>query len=407
VSSTATLNQRFMEMITTPTADPRPFYAELRERAPVFRTPYGFWYVTSYQLGVKITRDPYRWFVDPARSSTARPAHEVGSYALRVWHNSIQYADGNSHKRLRRLVNALFAPSAVARLRETVEAVVGDELDRLDGFDEVELKRQFAHRLPTRVIVDLLGLDSAELDHFIELSDSIAAALEPGVSAQTLRRADGVWRSAADAVRVTAAKRRADPRDDLLSSLVSARDDDSVLSDDELVSLVLALAVAGQETTANMLCNAVYHLLIRPDHLHELRRDRGLLPGAIEELVRYEPSPRNAVARYAAEDIEVGGVPIAKGEAVYVGNQAANHDPAEFRDPLVVDLRRNPNRHLGFGTGAHHCLGAALARLELSVALDALLTRYSRIELAVPDVRWHPGFVLRALEALPLRVATS
>jgi cytochrome P450 len=148
----------------------------------------------------------------------------------------------------------------------------------------------------------------------------------------------------------------------------------------------------------------VHHLLRVPDKLAELREDRTIMGSAIEEFLRYESPPRNSVSRYPLEDVELGGVTIRRDDQVYVGYQAVNHDPAEFADPHALNLRRTPNRHLGLGIGVHHRLGAALARLEMDVALNAILDRYASIRRADNEVRWKAGFVVRSLEALPLHL---
>jgi cytochrome P450 len=227
----------------------------------------------------------------------------------------------------------------------------------------------------------------------------MASILEPSATRETIAAGDAVWREAADVVRRTASARSREPRDDLLTGLLATG-----LSDDDLLSTVLSLAVAGHETTANMLANAVHHLLLRPRLMASLRADRSMMPTAIEEFLRFESPPRNSVSKYPIEDVVLGDVLIRRDEQVYVGYQAANHDPAEFPDPLELDLRRSPNRHLGLGIGVHHCLGAALARLELDVALNALLDRYPVMTHAAP-VRWKPGFVVRSPAALPLEVS--
>ena len=166
---------------------------------------------------------------------------------------------------------------------------------------------------------------------------------------------------------------------------------------------MIILVVAGHETTANTLCTGLLHLIEHDGALEQLRADPSLMPSAVEELLRYDAATRNSVARYAREDIEVGGATIAKGDKVFVSLHAANHDPAEFADPLALDLARTPNRHVGFGGGAHYCLGAAVARMELQVALSALLDRYPSIELAGEPV-WRRSFIIRGLETLPLRL---
>jgi cytochrome P450 PksS len=223
---------------------------------------------------------------------------------------------------------------------------------------------------------------------------------EPTATEETIRRVDEAFRSAAEVVLELVAQRRRSHTDDLMGALVEAGTDTERLSEDELVSMVLLLVVAGHETTANTLCTGLYHLLLRPAALQELRDDLSI----VEELLRYDPATRNTVARYAVDDIELGDQLVRRGDKLFVGLQAGNHDPAEFESPLELNLRRSPNRHVGFSAGAHSCLGAALARIELQLALAGILSRWPSIELA-GEVRWKPSFIIRGLESLPLRLA--
>ena len=313
--------------------------------------------------------------------------------------------DGDVHTRLRRLVSTIFTGRGAERLRAAVTASVERQLDVVTGRTEVDLFADVAQMLPTEVILDVLGIGHEHAATAVAVADSLIAMHEPTAGAETMAEADRAFGAAADLVVELAADRRADPREDLLTALVQAADGSDRLSDDELVAMVIILVVAGHETTANTLCTGVLHLLEHPERLEQLRGDLGLVPTAVEELLRYDAATRNSVARYAVEDIEVGGEVVHKGEKLFVSLHAADHDPAEFDDPLSLDLARSPNRHLGFGGGAHYCLGAAVARMELQVALRSLLERYPTIELAGP-VRWRPSFIIRGLESLPLRLGS-
>jgi len=403
-TASTTLDEEFLRIVSRPTPDPRPVYARLREEAPVFRTPLGFWYVTRYDLAQQVIRNPRFWPVVPSTPEASHFSRKPASFALTTFRNSMNFTDDPRHRYLRRLVGDLFTPAAVGRLRSKVSATVAAQLDELPARGEIDLKSGFADLLPTRVILDLLGIDHRHTPLFVDISAAMASILEPSATPATIAAGDAVWREAAGIVRSTAAARRREPRDDLLTSLLQAGDDGERLGEDDLLATVLSLAVAGHETTANMLVNAVHHLLRLPDRLDDLRADRGIMGSAIEEFLRYEAPPRNSVSRYPVEDVELGGTLIRRDEQVYVGYQAANHDPAEFAAPDELDLRRTPNRHLGLGIGVHHCLGAALARVELDIALNALLDRYPGIRRAGGEVRWKAGFVVRSLESLPLHL---
>jgi len=396
----AALDEGFESLVTETIADPRPFYAELRAHAPVYRTPFDFWYVSRYDIATSISRDNETWTVTrPANGG----AHHEG-YAFGVMGQMMLTLDGADHARLRRLVGTIFTPRGAEALRAKVTAAVELGLDELDASSGVDLVGDFALTLPTRVILDVLGIGHHELDRFVAVAESLIAMHEPTATAETLSEADRVFRSAADVVLELADERRTAPQDDLLTALVETRDGTEMLSDDELVSMVLLLVVAGHETTANTLATGLYHLLTTPGSLERLRDELGIVPTAVEELVRYDAATRNSVARYATRDIEVAGVVIRCGEKLFVGLHPSNHDPAVFERPLELDVLRTPNKHIGFNVGPHFCLGAGLARMELQIALAALLERFASIELA-GEAAWKPSFIIRGLEALPLRLS--
>lgn len=397
----AALHRDFEAIVVGGASDPRPVYAELRERAPVYRTSFGFWYVTRYDLATSIMRADAAWSVSASSASTPTAHHD--GFAASVMGRMVLTTDGEVHTRLRRLVSTIFTGRGAERLRGAITASVERQLDVVAGRSEFDLFADVAQMLPTEVILDVLGIDHEHVAIAVAVADSLIAMHEPTAGPETMAEADRAFAAASELVVALADERRAEPRDDLLTALVQAADGTDRLADDELVAMVIILVVAGHETTANTLCTGMLHLLEQPDHLEQLRSDLDLVPEAVEELLRYDAATRNSVARYAVDDIEVGGELVRAGEKLFVSLHAADHDPAEFRDPLSLDLTRSPNRHLGFGGGAHYCLGAAVARMELQVALRSLLERYPTIELAGP-VRWRPSFVIRGLEQLPLRL---
>jgi cytochrome P450 PksS len=410
VTSTDTsLDEEFIRIVSQPTADPRPVYARMREAAPAYKTPLGFWYVTRYDLGTEVIRNPKDWPVQPSDPNASAISLKIDSYALQVFRRSLMFMDDPKHRFLRRLVGDLFTPKAVRGMRENIQRIVDLQLDSLDSRgdrDIVELKHEFAEQLPTTVILDMLGIDLAHADRFVGISRAVARILDPQVTPDVIADGDRIWREATAIIDEAISERRAHPRADLMTALIQAGEDGERIAHDDLVGMVMSLGVAGHETTMNMLTNGLYHMLTRPDTFEQLRADRSIMPTAIEEFLRWESPPRNSVGRYPARDIEIGDQIIGKDECVYVGYGACNHDPAEFADPLRFDLTRTPNRHLGLGIGVHHCLGAGLARMEIDIALNTLMDRYPTIEMA-GDVHWEPSFVVRALEGLPLRLSRS
>jgi cytochrome P450 len=294
----ATLDEEFLRIVSEPTPDPRPVYARMREEAPVFRTPLGFWYVTRYELARQVIRNPKFSHVIPSTPEASHFSGKPTSFALTMFRNSMNFTDVPRHRYLRKLVGDLFTPAAVGKLRGKVETTVAAQLDELPLRGTIDFKHEFADLLPTRVILDLLGIDHRHTSLFVDISAAMASILEPAATPGTIQAGDAVWREAAGIVRSTALSRTREPRDDLLTSLLQAGTSEERLNEDDLLATVLSLAVAGHETTANMLVNAMHHLLRLPDKLTELRADRTIMGSAIEEFLRYESPPRNSVSRY-------------------------------------------------------------------------------------------------------------
>jgi cytochrome P450 len=206
--------------------------------------------------------------------------------------------------------------------------------------------------------------------------------------------------------RTLLAARRREPADDLLSALISARDEQDRLSENELLSMAFLLLVAGHETTVNLIASGTLALLLNPGELARLRADPALLGSAVEELLRYVNPVNNATFRFTGEPVEIGGVAIGPGEVVLVALSGANRDPSRYAGPEELDLGRDSGGHLAFGHGIHYCLGAPLARLEAEIAFRGLLERFGSIELAVPadELRWRPSTLIHGLESLPVRL---
>jgi cytochrome P450 len=321
-------------------------------------------------------------------------------------------SDPPDHGRLRRLVNKAFTARQVERLRPRITAITTGLLDdmadqgaqRGQGVQsEVDLLASFAFPLPITVICELLGVPPADQDDFRAWSATIVSDIP----------APEVFQAHATAMAryfmtLLAAKRQ-QPRDDLLSALLAARDDEDRLSENELVSMAFLLLVAGHETTVNLIASGMLALLLNPAELARLRADPSLTGGAVEELLRYVNPVSNATFRCAAEPLELGGVRIGRGDPVLVSLSGANRDPARFGDPDRLDLGRDSSGQLAFGHGIHYCLGAPLARLEAGIAISGLLSRFGSISLAVPaaSLRWRPSTLIHGLEALPVRLVPA
>lgn len=386
-------------------ADPYPTYARLREEAPVSRARLGFrrraWLVARYDDVAALLRDP-RFAKDPMNARG--PGHgAAGPWVpgfLRPLTRNMLDLDAPDHTRLRALVQKAFTPRLVEELRPRIQALVDALLAKAMRNGQAELVRDLALPLPLTVIAELLGVPAADRACFHRWSSRILSG-SPGPGALLLLPA---VRSLLAYLRGLFAQRRAAPRDDLLTALVQAEEAGDRLDEDELLGMVFLLLAAGHETTVNLIGTGVLTLLRHPEERERLRRDPALIAPAVEELVRFTSPVEVATERYAREDLEVAGVSIRRGEMVLGLIGSANRDATRFTAPDALDLGREPNRHLGFGLGAHYCLGAPLARLETRVALLSLLERAPKLRLAVPPdaLRWRKHVFLRGLRELPV-----
>lgn len=379
--------------------DLHPRYAQLRRDEPVIRVrlPFGepAWLATRYADVRTVLSDP-RFGRAPGRrrdEPRSTPRQVVGG---------IPALDPPDHTRLRRLVGEAFPPRQIEPLRARIREVVQELLDDLlAAGPPADLVARLAVPLPIRVAGALLGVPRADRVRFHDWSRAVLPvnSLSPQQNREYLDNLHSY-------LGALIALRRRTPTDDLLGALVRAHDAaHPPVSEPELVRIVAGLLTAGHETTATQLPNFVYVLLGHPGELARLRRDPALIPTAVEELTRYVPlGTGTMLARYATTDVELGGVLLRAGEPVLGAIGSANRDETVFSDPDRLDVARHPNPHLGFGHGAHHCLGARLARAELGIALGALLERMPGLRLAVPEteLEWRTGMLVRGLKRLPV-----
>ncbi len=395
-------------------ADPVGGYGQLREQAPVLRgrAPDGSaaWFVTRQADVRTVLSDPR--FVNSAGSVPGVQVDSVRDKLVEMvgipadlahfFTDSILDYDGDDHVRLRKLVSRAFTVRRVSALRPRVEEITAGLLVRMAGLSQpVDLIAEFAYPLPITVICELVGVPEADRPAWRRWSAAF----------MRMRRDDtpAAAREMIDHIHELIARRRAEPGDDLLTALVQVQEEDGDrLSADELVTMVLTLVMAGHETTANLIGNATLALLTHPDQHALLRGDAALWPGAVHELMRWCGPVQIARTRYAAEDVELGGVTIGRGDVVQPVLVSANHDPREYPDSERLDVTRRPagrgEGHVGFGHGFHYCLGAALARQEGEVALRALVERFPRLALATDEPEWVPVPGIRRLTRLPVRL---
>ena len=306
------------------------------------------------------------------------------------------------HTRLRRLVSRAFTPRTVERLRATVQSVTDRLVDDALAQGECDLLATVAEPLPVTVIAEMLGVPEADRHLLRPWSADICGMYELNPSEQTARTAVRACIEFGDYLVDLSRQRRKRPQDDLVTALTQVVDEGDVLTEDELVGTCVLLLNAGHEATVNVTGNGWWALFRHPDELARLRSDPSVLPTAVEELMRWD-TPLQVFERWVLEDLDLGGTAVPRGAELGLLFGSANRDPEVFEDPGRLDVGRDPNPHVSFGAGVHFCLGAALARLELQTSFGTVLRRLPELELLEEPV-WKPGYVIRGLESLQVRV---
>jgi cytochrome P450 len=289
--------------------------------------------------------------------------------------------DDPKHRRLRNLVQKAFSPKALASMEGRIEGITHQLMDEALAVGQVNLQQQYALQIPVTVIGEMVGVTAEEMP---QLQKSLRV-LTNGLSGWNIFRTIA-WdlRQASKYMRSLIVKKRQNPADDILTALIEAEEEGDRLTEDEIVSMLFLLIIAGYETTVHLITNGVQALLTHPDELARLRQHPEHMGSAVEEILRFCGPVHGTKMNYAKEDVEIAGVVIPKGEAVIPLLGSANHDAKVFDDPETFNITRDPNRHLSFSQGNHFCLGAFLARMETKIALRTLLERSPNLRLAVP-----------------------
>ncbi|MBV9382496.1 MAG: cytochrome P450 [Streptosporangiaceae bacterium] len=376
-----------------------PVYFWLQEHEPLARVklPYGEegWLLTRY--------DDVRTALGDARFSLAEAAvRDVPRLTPQRYGGILTDQDPPDHTRLRRLVAKAFTARRVEQLRGRAGQITSELLDEMvTAGPPADLAQALALPLPGLMICELIGVPYADRDQFRDWVGAwmSVTALTPEQRGQYIAQLAGYLAN-------LAAQRRQNPTDDLLGALVIASDEGDRLTEDEVVQLTLVILAAGYESTASQIVNFTYALLTHPSQLALLRSRPDLMPGAVEELMRWTPllAAADVLPRYALEDVELSGGTVRAGEPVLLAKHAANRDRRRYEDPGRLDITRDAQGELGFGHGAHHCLGAPLARMDVQTALAALLERFPDLRLAVPEaeLEWKSGMAIRGPVALPI-----
>ena len=314
---------------------------------------------------------------------------------------SLLFMDPPDHTRLRGLVARAFTPRRIEDLRTATEGITAELIDAMAAErGTVDLIEAFAYPLPVRVICTLLGVPARDEAIFTDWSRGIARSLDPSIlrSPQVVAAIVEARQGLSTYIGELLAERRRKPGDDLLSALAAVDVDGDSITAREIVSLAQLLLVAGHETTVNLIGNGALALLRAPDQLALLRLRPELAGPAVDEFLRFD-GPVQISQRIAMENLDLFGHKVRKGDEILLILGAANRDPAAFAEPHRLDVTRDARKHVAFGGGIHHCLGAALARMEGLIAFKALLDAFPTMELAAPPKR-RPTFTLRGLETL-------
>ncbi len=389
-------------------ANPYSFYHQLRAEDPVhWDEAMGFWALTRYAEVVSAFHDLRFSRAQGLKAGIDRLPEVEREQAQPIYDafsKTMAYSDPPYHTRLRGLANKAFTPRVVEQMRPHIQHITDELLDAAQVNGQLDVIRDLAQPLPLIVIAELLGLPVEDRAQLKQWSDDQFAVL--GV----VRRSPGLMEKAvrsqaesSDYIKTLIEQRRQNPKPDLLSALVAVEEEGQHLTRDELVANVGQLLAAGHETTTNLIGNGSLALLQHPDQMKKLRDEPALINAAVEEILRYD-NPVQIVYRSAAEEVELGGKRIGKGQLVNLVVGAANRDPAQFDEPDRFDLSRPEGRHVGLGLGIHFCLGAPLARLEGQIALTTLLRRFPRLRLETEALEWQESPTFRGLKSLPVAV---
>jgi len=414
-------------------ANPFPAYARLRQQAPVYRLEGpGFYFVSRYQDVLDVVRHPEIYSskammkmmmagmgagiqnVDPSQEIDPKALEALSGLSANLGFDplemmttpSIIASDPPNHERLRSIVNRGFTPRRIAALEPRIRRIAGDALDRMLESDEFDLVSDFTIPLPVTVIAELLGVESERFADFKRWSDTLisgstgsASGTQPALLLSTFQEFNAYFMEHIE-------RRRRDPKDDLISTLVAAESGEAALTPMETLMFTILLLIAGNETTTNLMGNTVLALLDEPEQLARVQSDPSLVPALVEEGLRFD-GPVQMLFRETTRDAELAGATIPKGSVVFPIFASANRDDAQFPDAERFDIDRNTRGHLAFGFGIHFCLGASLARLEARVGFEELFRRVSSLRRLEPETEYVDSFLVRGPRRLRLGARRS
>lgn len=385
--------------------NPYPTYHRLRVNDPVhWSENIKSWVLTRYDDVVSGLRDPrlsvrrdntYMGMLPEDVQQELQPLRRFFS----LW---MVFSDPPAHTRIRGLVNKAFVPRVVAGMKPYIQRIVDELLDVVQHSGHMDVLYNLAYPLPIVVIAEMLGVQPEDREQFKKWSDDIVAFMGTGQPIPDRgRRAQQSMLELMDYFHTTVERRRKNPKDDLLTALISVADQSDTLSEEELFATCANLLIGGHEPTTNLIGNGLLALLRNIDQLQKLQNSPSLIELAVDEFLRYD-CPFQYAARRAKEDIKIDGRLIAQNQRVLLMLAAANRDPSRFPDPDRLDISRKENAHLAFGFGNHFCLGASLAKAEAQIAINTILRRMPTLQLASENIEWRQDLGFRGLTSLPI-----
>jgi cytochrome P450 len=377
--------------------NPYPQLRLLREEDPVHHSPLDFWFLTRYGDINACLRDPDRFSVDH-RNASVQMMDELGEAIIPV----LLFIDAPLHTRLRRLLSQAFTPATVEGFRPRVRQLVAELLDTVEEKGELDFIGDVAYMLPFNAIGELLGIPASDRQQVLAWTSEIVKITEPVNGPDVMREISRCTTEFRAYLAALLVEKRKAPGDDVMSAMVVAEEGGDRFRDEELIDHVLLLHASAHEPTVNLLGHGILALLRHPDQAARLREDPLLDAAAVEELLRYE-APLQLTARFALEDLEIGGREIAAGSPVVMSLAAANHDPERWgpsADELVLG-RPRAHEHIAFARGAHTCFGAALARLQGQEVFGPLLRRFPDLHVN-GELAWNGRLNARGIVTLPV-----
>ena len=385
--------------------DPYPALAELRGRSPVFRHPStGHVFVSGYELCAEVLRDDATYSSNLGRAGGELRQRAEGQRKLAPLGEvaMLGSTDPPLHTRLRKAVNQPFTPAAAEAMRPHIQQVVGDLVNSLPRGEPFDFVSAIADRLPSLVMLELLGVPRARQDDMARWLAAIGRVRENAdFSPPAIEEAQDAHVQITNYVE-RVSEHGDEPGDNLVAMLLGGEEGEAPLTLAEVLSLVVHIALVGNGPAGGLLANGLLALMRNREQWDALRADPALIPNAVHELLRYD-SPTHAVPRVALRDCDLEGVPLNRGDLLFAVVGAANRDPAQFESPEALDIARDARTHLSFGQGIHFCLGAPLARLEAAITFEALLSEMPNLELVPDSLQWSPAFELRTPDRMVLR----